>query len=59
MPVLSLSKRRGLIRFLANDWALTKQHGKDALKFITNYRFFVQRGFTHKAAVFNARNALN
>lgn len=50
---------RGLIRFLANDWALTKQHGKNALKFITNYRFFVQRGFTHKAAVFNARRTMN
>lgn len=48
-----------VLKFLANDWALTKQHGKNALKFIADYRFFVQRGFTHKAAVFNARNALN
>lgn len=50
---------KAILKFLANDWALTKQRGKAALKFIKNYRFFVQRGFTHKAAVFNARNALN
>lgn len=47
------------LKFLTNDWALTKRHCKGALKFITNYRFFVQRGFTHKAAVFNARRTMN
>lgn len=50
---------RGLMRFIAADWALTRQHGKDALKFANDYRYFIRRGFTHKEAVFNARNALN
>lgn len=50
---------RDLIRLIKNDCALTRRRWKDALKFICNYRSFVQRGFTHKAAVRNARNALN
>ena len=59
MPALSLSKRRGLIEYLAQDWAITKRRFKNAVKFANNYSYFRQRGFTHKAAVFNARNALN
>ena len=58
MPVLSLSKWRELIAFIANDYALTKRHCRSALKFIVDYRFFRHRGFTHKAARFNARNAI-
>lgn len=47
------------LKFLANDWAITRRRFKAAVKFANNYSHFKQRGFTHKAAVFNARNAVN
>jgi hypothetical protein len=58
MHVLILSKLRRLMEFMRNDWAITRRHFKEAVKFCRSYQFFKSRGFTHKAAMFNARNAL-
>lgn len=49
---------RRLMEFMRNDWAITQRHFREAVKFCGSYRFFKRRGFTHKAAMFNARNAL-
>lgn len=45
-------------RFLAQDWQCTKGHLVSALKFVKQYHGFRKRGFTRKAARFNARSSL-
>lgn len=46
------------IHYLATDWAITRLHARHTLKLCRDYLHFKRRGFTHKAAVFNAINSL-
>jgi hypothetical protein len=60
LNVIPLRPRKNrLAEFIATDWALTKRHARDAVKFVSGYLFFRRNGFTRKASIFNARNAIN
>ena len=43
---------------LARDLMRIKRFFTDKVKFVRDYRTFRRQGFTRKAALFNARNAL-
>ncbi len=49
---------RSLIAFIAADWRLTKARASEFVWRVHNYRYFRRRGFTMRAAWFNAMNVL-
>lgn len=58
MRSIVIEVRHPLFDFLEADWKLTKARMNDRIKTLRNYHYFRARGFTRRAAWFNASNVL-
>lgn len=58
MRRIVIEVRHPLLDFFKTDLKLTKARMNDRIKAMRNYQYFRARGFTRRAAWFNAMNVL-